>query len=266
MLILNDCLYRAFLGHIPVQRRVSDYVHCAARVVNAVLKRLTTWAAAESAQARAALSRFIQSVADDAAQIPVDDRIAPRRTKQGSVDLTGACLFLQAPTCLGQLVDLVQGHAKGATVSFGGQNVFVYVLLRILLTALHHIHQLWCHHHPLTDSQLQDYGKHVCSFTRTWRALTWKPTVWVHWMCAHSAFFLTQFRSMYLFSSIPSEKRHQTFKLDLRHCFKGWKLSRAYLHHRGLVHVIKLSALDQGLVLQKLKRDKRGTVAKRVKF
>ena len=33
--------YGAFLRSIPLHRRVGDYAHCAARVVNATLKRLT---------------------------------------------------------------------------------------------------------------------------------------------------------------------------------------------------------------------------------
>ena len=39
--MVKNIRYGAFLRSIPLQRRVGDYAHCAARVVNATLKRLT---------------------------------------------------------------------------------------------------------------------------------------------------------------------------------------------------------------------------------
>ena len=54
-------------------------------------------------------------------------------------------------------------------------------------------------------------------------------------------------KSIYLFSSVPSEHRHQTFKLDLRHSFQGWKLVNPRCNERGLRHVVEMDALNQGL-------------------
>ena len=75
------------------------------------------------------------------------------------------------------------------------------------------------------------------TFSEAWKAFQWKPTIWVHWVCAHSTFFIARSRTLYIFSSVPTEKRHQYFKLDPKHCFHGWRLSKTVLHHRGLAQL-----------------------------
>ena len=40
---LSNVRYGAFLRSIPLERRVGDHVHCAARVANVIFKRLTTY-------------------------------------------------------------------------------------------------------------------------------------------------------------------------------------------------------------------------------
>ena len=44
------------------------------------------------------------------------------------------------------------------------------------------------------------------------------------------------------------------FKLDVTHCYKGWKISRPYACTFGFAHVLNLSALDVGLLLYKARR------------
>lgn len=58
----------AFLGVIPPARRVGDYVHCACRVANAILKRIGSLAQAKSRRLHAAFKDFVQQVAWDATQ------------------------------------------------------------------------------------------------------------------------------------------------------------------------------------------------------
>ena len=48
-------------------------------------------------------------------------------------------------------------------------------------------------------------------------------------------------------SSIPSEFCNQGFKMDVRHCYQGWKLSKPYMTTWGLKQCIQLDALDWGL-------------------
>ena len=56
---------------------------------------------------------------------------------------------------------------------------------------------------------INTYEQSVTTMTHCWLALGWKPTVWVHWVCSHSTFFLRQHGSIHCFTSIPTENRHQ---------------------------------------------------------
>ena len=51
------------------------------------------------------------------------------------------------------------------------------------------------------------------------------------------------------FSSIPTEWRNKSFKMDIRHCFQGWKLSKPYVTRWALRHSLHLDALDWGISL-----------------
>ena len=77
----------------------------------------------------------------------------------------------------------------------------------------------------------------------------WAPTVWVHWVVAHSGYFLQLYHNLAQFSSVPTERRHQGFKRDLRYSFQGWKISQPSLSNKALAHVLSLDALDKGLQL-----------------
>ena len=233
--------YGCFLGTIPLTNRVGDYAHCACRILNAVFKRL----AADAPQAaKTDLARFVQTVSDDNACIPIIDRMFTRYKKEGTMDLSQTRFFLTSATLLPNLIALIEKHQGTKKVVIGGKEVAFHVPVRVLLTALKTLYHLWHQHSYLTDDQLTLYDSALDRFTKSWVALNWKPTIWVHWTVAHSSFYVHRLRSLYIFSSIPSEKRHQYFKRDLRHCFQGWKLSRTFMHQRGLVHVVTLSGLD----------------------
>lgn len=66
-----------------------------------------------------------------------------------------------------------------------------------------------------------------------------------------------------MFSSIPTERRNVEFKLDVTHCFKGWKLSQPRACTRGFALVLDLAALDVGILLHKARKrgQKRGRLA-----
>ena len=76
----------------------------------------------------------------------------------------------------------------------------------------------------------------------------------MHWVVRHSHALGKLHRNFYLFSSIPTERRNVEFKLDITHCFKGWKLSRPHACVRGFAHVLDLSALDVGLLLHEARK------------
>ena len=94
------------------------------------------------------------------------------------------------------------------------------------------------------------YLRLATQFGEMWGALQWKVSTWVHWVVRHSHALATRHLTFYLFSSIPTERRNVEFKLDLTHCFKGWKLSRPQASVRGFALVLELAALDTGLLLE----------------
>ena len=71
--------------------------------------------------------------------------------------------------------------------------------------------------------------------------------MWVHWACVHSGWFAAEYRNFYIFSSIPNERRNVEFKMDIRHSFEGYQISRLYFRTRTFTHVLELDALDVGL-------------------
>ena len=98
--------------------------------------------------------------------------------------------------------------------------------LREMRSALVGMHQIWQHREAVPVPMLEQYDTWVGQFANCWQALTWKPTVWVHWVAVHSAAHLRMHGNLHIFSSIPTERRHQGFKRDLRHAFQGWKITR----------------------------------------
>ena len=78
-------------------------------------------------------------------------------------------------------------------------------------------------------------------------AFRWKPTPWVHWLCAHSEFVLTTYRTWSGFSSIPTQQRHKSFKRDLANTFQSCKYSDPQRCKGYLQRCIELEALDLGI-------------------
>ena len=98
---------------------------------------------------------------------------------------------------------------------------------------------------------------------QVWQCLGWKVSTWVHWVVRHSSALAKLHKNIYIFSSIPTERRNVEFKLDVTHCFKGWKLSQPRACVSGFALVLDLAALDVGLLLHKARKrgSKRGAVA-----
>ena len=86
--------------------------------------------------------------------------------------------------------------------------------------------------------------------------LGWKVSTWVHWTCAHSPYFTQAYRNIYIFSSIPSEKRNSPFKRDLHNSCKGWALLKPRLSRLldldSMGHVVNMNNLDMGLLARKV--------------
>ena len=135
-----------------------------------------------------------------------------------------------------------------------GRKVYLHAALQVLLACFHALHATWVLRDPVTDLQVAEYSRHVAKFAQAWRALSWKGTVWVHWVVAHSAHLLTLHGTISAFSSIPSEHKHKTFNVDVRHSFAGGRDRKRHLTAGGLAHVVEKNALDVGLALEAAKR------------
>ena len=259
----------AFLRDIPPNRRIGDMAHAACRVTGCVLKRLMD---DERVTAHPHLVRqiqtFILGVNQDAAKIPSDTRLAPQRNT-GVLDITSSQVFIgtssKRPLQLAQLCKEDLG-----VVRVGTHGSFDVLVLRLLM-ALQHMNRCWRAKEGLGGEggggeTVAGYRKAVEQFVDVFVALGWQPAVWLHWVGVHSVAVATAWKNFYLFSSIPKERRHQEYKLDIRHSCQAWKRSSPHLSTRGLLHAHAMDCLDQGLLQwaagRPLKR-KRGGLGRR---
>ena len=84
--------------------------------------------------------------------------------------------------------------------------------------------------------------------------LGWKPAVWCHWVVVHSVQVAKLWGNFGIFSSIPTERRHVEFKLDMPHCFQGYKLSKVAMTRRFATHIHEMDVLDLDLRMWALKK------------
>lgn len=236
--------FGAFLRAIPPSNRIGDYVHCASRVVNIVLKRLV---AEFPNRSSGPLKQLIQECILISQGLPLPDRLAPRHTKEGTLDLTASTLFITHIESHGRLVQCARDAPR--IILFGNGKLSIANAMAILLRTLHSLHAFWRQKKNLTPVDIQNYHALASRFGSLWRALGWKVSTWVHWVVRHSAALAALHQNFYLFSSIPTERRNVEFKMDVTHCYKGWKISRPHASRSGFAHVLNLSALDVGLLL-----------------
>ena len=60
----------------------------------------------------------------------------------------------------------------------------------------------------LSDGEVADYTAMVRGFAWFWGDLGWIVSPWVHGTYAHSPFFMNEYKNLYMFSSIPSERKN----------------------------------------------------------
>lgn len=237
--------YGAYLRCIPPQNRVGDYVHCTCRVVNVLLKRLVS--EFPDPRTLGPLKDIIEHVVLQSQGLPLPERLAPRHTKTGTLDLTAATLFVTNIELHGRLSQCARAIPR--KVPFGQGHLNMGAAVQMLCKNLMQLHSFWRQNTDLSVSDLSAYHSLTTLFGKLWHSLGWKVSTWVHWVVRHSAALVTLHKNLYMFSSIPTERRNVEFKLDVTHCYKGWKLSRPYACLFGFAHVLNLSALDVGILL-----------------
>ena len=107
----------------------------------------------------------------------------------------------------------------------------------------------------LSDASLAAAKEVQQTFAQEWEKTGWVPGTWVHWAACHSSVFLSRYRSLYMFSTIPAEKKNSAFKPDLGHYFRGWCITRPIYTRRGLLRLVNNHALDLGLLLRRAQRE-----------
>ena len=198
--------------------------------------------------------RLFQSIMTEARQLPPEEHLTSQRVKEGNVDLTGARLFLTNGDIRQKLLDHLQATGGNRTCPYRNGHLLYHVVVRLLLQALSHAHAVWATRSLLTPTQIASHGEAIGRFRDAWKGLGWKPTVWVHWACAHAGYFVTTYRTIFGFSSIPTEHRHQKFKRDLRNTCSAFKFRNPLRCKGYLKRCVEMDALDQGLRLLKVRK------------
>lgn len=251
---LRMLLYSQSIPHsVPPERRIGDFVHCIARVCNVLLKRLKVHAEGIGREAVNDLDKLCITLKGDADLIPPKGRLAARLTKPGEMDLTTARLLVETVSYHSALSELLKKHCPNLTVPWDPPRVIpAHLALALALRALHVLHALWRKKDPLTDSDVSLHEKSAHNLAKAWKAFNWKVTPWIHWTTSHSTHFAKKYKSIYLFSSIPTEMRHKTFKLDVRHAFLGGRRKAPARCAKGLTKLLDNDALDKGLIVKRL--------------
>jgi hypothetical protein len=191
--------------------------------------------------------RLVEALMGEARSVPRAEVVTTIRVGKGTVDLTGAKLFLTEAARRQKLIDCVEQNAPDQWCTYNGTRFKVVAAVRLLVGHLAQMYDSWGTKKKLKPEDLAKYRSSLDVFRAAWVGLGWKPTVWVHWVCAHSLFFLQQTQTLYAFSSIPTEHRHQRFKLDFKNTCPAWKFKDPSRCKGFLKRCIELDALDQGL-------------------
>jgi hypothetical protein len=179
------------------------------------------------------------------------DRTTRRPSKAHELDIDGALLFLRSPDLGAKLFKIARDYCPGVRVMHQGTWWPAWQVVAVITGALSRMFSVWNQKTRVTPGVLGAYLEDATRMGTGWRDLGWKGTLWVHWATAHSHHLLQTWGTLYFFSSIPTERRHPSFKMDLRHCFHGWKLTCPAFSQRGLLCALHLDALDMGLRLNR---------------
>ena len=155
-------------------------------------------------------------------------RLAPRHTKPGTLDQSASTLFVENIEVQAKICASLRELKQVANLPTGNMNVASAI--QLLFRTLHGLHSLWRTKTLLTSEECKSYLFLATRFGFLWHAAGWKVSTWVHWVVRHSSALVDLHRTIYHFSSIPTERRNVEFKLDVTHCYKGWKLSHCLMH------------------------------------
>lgn len=111
--------------------------------------------------------------------LPLPERLAPRPTKLGTLDLTAANLLVTDIAMHGRVVEAAKTINKVIKIGFSGLKFSAAI--GALFQAIHGMHTFWRQKTSLTPTDRQKYRSIVERFGIVWRALRWRVSTWVHW-------------------------------------------------------------------------------------
>ena len=153
----------------------------------------------------------------------------PRKRRNTLSTLTPPAFFFGTPKLHAELVHVVAIYCPHVVRWEGNRWLRTSAVLHLMLPASYYMQEIWRHVGPISMDQRQRYACMVAQFTKAWEALGWSVPVWVHWLVCHSGAHPQRWGNFIEFSSIPTEWRNKSFKMDICHCFHGRKLSKPYV-------------------------------------
>lgn len=107
-------------------------------------------------EARGPIGEMIRSVTLESQGIPLADRVAPRRTDPGTLDLTASTIFVGAVERHALIVKFARGLNQ--TIPFDNAQINLGVAMEMFLKTLHALHRFWRQKSPLTPADLERSG------------------------------------------------------------------------------------------------------------
>ena len=242
----------AFWRSVTPDRRPGDYQHAAWRILNGIAKRTEITLQAlppgtlGKAQALAALHAFKQALKDETSGIPLREHLpSASRATEKDFDLTSTKGFLTFPPFQRQFVDCLKDHVPTVGTPGGPP---LWVVVHVMVKCIEGLYELWRVREMYALTQVERHRALTTKFSKAWGDSGWSPTMWIHWCLAHSAFFAEKCRSIFQFSSIPTEYRHGPYTEEAQNCLKGWSLVRPSMSLHHMHHCMSMNALEQGLL------------------
>ena len=166
------------------------------------------------------------------------DRVTLCPTKKDAFDLTSARVFLDDTQYQQRVVDLPQGSTPIVGPRMG--QLKVYTVVHTMLLALIHLHTLWRKKAYLSDVEVEEAERWARKLGECWKLMGWKATLWVHWTVCHIWWFVWKYRTMYFFSSAPTERRNSAYKVHIQNSFRGWSVKNPRVSVRGMRHLLNM--------------------------
>ena len=128
----------------------------------------------------------------------------------------------------------------------------MYTFVFSIIRRVADLHGWWIKRTFLSDAEVACADQAAKQLGVRWSLMKWKPTLWLHWKGARGTWVLTKYITIYMFTSVPTERRNSPFNTHSQNCFKGWSVRNPRISKRGMAHILEMYALAEVLkALQK---------------